>query len=205
MVLRVARARGAHGRPRRQPRLLRDCDAARALAAARGRRPRLGRRRCEVGDDRGGQVAHTERTCRLRARERVAVRRRRAPARARDCLSTRLSGRLRPSSAARPTRLDRHLLRPLERSRPARALARCVRREPSRHGPSRRNGSRACTGSAHGRGGDRSLRRSADGPDRRHLRDRQPRQRRSGPSGAERQRAVRLRRDRGAATVRVLV
>ena len=85
----------------REPGLLRDRGAARARAARRRDRPGERRRRRQVRRVGRGPRAEGELARGLRARERLAVPRRRAPARAGDRAGARLPGLLRPAPAAR--------------------------------------------------------------------------------------------------------
>ncbi len=142
-----------------------------------------------------GNGAQGELARRLRAREPVAVRGRRAPTRPRDRAAARLPGHLRPASPADPARPPRYVLRQLGRrpSQPARrrvcSAARssaCCPRASSLSSP-RVQGTR--------RSRDRALRGSLDGPRHRHLRDRQPGQGRRRAGGAERESRSRARRD----------
>ena len=129
----------------------------------------------------------------LRAREPLAVRGRRAPARARDRAGARLPRLLRPAPAAGPARAARDLLRRRatrtlrELLEAAYADAPVVRVLPG----GRRAGDRARPG--HRRRRDRRLRRPRDRPRDRRLRDRQPRQGRRRPGDAEREPRARPR------------
>ena len=141
----------AHGRPRRQPGLLRDGGAARALAAARATStPTSVVVDAKSGMTGAGRSLTGERTRRLRARER---RRRTSVGEHQHAPEiAQLLGfpvAFVASSAARAARPDRHLLRPLDGRRPARAPARrALRRRAtsSRCCPKgRRPSSRACS------------------------------------------------------------
>ena len=134
----------------------------------------------------------------LRSRERLAVQGRRAPARRRDRPAARVPGLVHAAPPARPARAARDVQRPLDGRRPPRPPRGALRVEPGRHRPPRGRRPRARARPAHRRGRDRRLRRPAHRPHDRDLRARQPRQGRRRPGGAERQRAVRLRRDGGA-------
>src|SRR5579872_2327462 len=196
--LRAAGALPAAAAADREPRLLRDGDAARARADRRCDRPGERRHRCEVGRLRCRPHAQAELARRLRARQPLAVSRRHASAHARDRASAGLSGLLRAAPAAGEARAARHVLRARDRGR-ARAARRCVRHVAGRARARRRRRAGARARRRHRRGGDRALRGPLDGPLDRRLRARQPRQGRRRPGGAERQRRARLRRDRGAA------
>ena len=194
LVVRPPGGLPAGGQPDREPGLLRDGGAARACAARgrdrAGRRHRrrevgrLGRRQDpEAGVARGG-----------RARERLAVQGRRAPARTGDRAGARLPGLLRTASPARAPRPDRHVLRPLGR-RPSRAARSRLRDDTGRFGPARGSDPGALARAGHRRGRDRRLQRPFDRHVDRRLRARQPRQGRRRPGGAEREPRARARRD----------
>ena len=97
----------------------------------------------------------------LRARERLALPRRPAPARAGDRAAARLPGLLRAAPAARTPRSARHVLRAAARRRPARAARGRLRGQRRRARPPGRRRARAGARPGHRRRGDR--RSSTDG------------------------------------------
>ena len=118
------------GRADREPGVLRDGDAARARSGRRPARAVERRRRRQVR--RVGRRARAEGVVArgLRARERLAVPRRDAPARARDRAGARLPRVLRPAPAAGAARADRHVLR--DSRRRTRCARGSRRRTPAR-------------------------------------------------------------------------
>ena len=169
-----------------------------ALGAAR-RRDRRGDRRREVRRLRRGPVAEGVVARRLRARELLAVRGRRAPARAGDRAAARLrrsassptccpcAAACSPPVTCRPSADVRALL---EDAYAASAVVRVLPEGVD---------ARARTRAGHRRRRDRRLRRRRDRHRDRDLRARQPRQGRRRPGGAEREPRARPRRDRRAA------
>ena len=195
MELRAAGGLAAGRAADREPGLLRDRRAARARAA-RGRRRRRGRRR-EVGHDRRRPRAEAELARRLRAREllrrtrsaRTGTRprsRRRSASRSPSCRTCCRSA----AGCSRPVTSDSDAdLRALLEA--AYAGSEVVRVLPEGVDA----GARARAGHRRGRG--RALPRRDDRHGDRDLRDRQPRQGRGRPGGAEREPRARLPRRAG--------
>src|SRR5215207_8310564 len=123
--------------------------------------------------------------------------RRTRSARTRDRAGARVPRLLRPASAAGAPRSDRHVLRAERRgcARPARGGLRDVARGYLASGGSR---SGALARPGHRRGGAGRVHRPGDRNADRRLRDRQPRQGRRRPGGAEREPRARPARDRRA-------
>ena len=177
------------------------CYATAALLALHRSRARstTRRRRREVRRVRRRQDAEAVVARRRRAREPLALRGRRAPACAGNRAAARRSRLLRPAPAARAARPARHVLRADERgprapcSRTPTPASPAVRVLPEGTTPElgARPGDRRCR--------DRRLRPTGHRDGDRHLRARQPRQGRRGPSGAEREPRARARGDSRAA------
>ena len=200
LELRAARGASRRGPPDREPRLLRDRDAARALAAARRDRRRRRRRR-EVGDDRRRAARCRDCVARGRgARELLAVRRRRPPPRARDRADARparsascrtccrcAAGCSRPVTCAPDADVRGAARGGVRRAAPSCAC--CPRASSPR--------SRASRGPTRPRSASSPT--AATGHVDRDLRRRQPRQGRRRAGGAEREPRARAARDRRAA------
>ena len=198
LVVRAPRAVAARRAADREPGLLRDrgrCSRSRPIADAI--EPGERRRRRDVGDDGRGAGAEALVARGRRARERLAVQGRRAPARARDRAAARLprlrscptccrsgAGCSRPATSARPGADLRALLEERYAASPVVDGAAGGRRARARPRPAAPTAPRSASS-------------TTAAPDRTivDLRARQPRQGRRRPGGPERQPALRLRRD----------